>query len=452
MAIIASIFIFFVLVGLEVIHPSVTPIFVFLIVIIWIVKDHLNNKKRCDFINEYNQNNLGTVNNQYADNQASKKPIMVNGYPMDYNNYNQNNYGQMPLGYKPAKTGIGVFLVVNLVVGLFFAVFVGFVTYQEGQYQLNIRSRPPWYTELIDESFNDSQTIGLINDGEIQPNTNSGLILLYRVSTTGRPGYTVYINCQKYFDNLSQEQQAEYGSVVDFAQQLIDNRYLFYQDIKKYNKYQPLNLGNCYPQDSINSRYKTEIKEPTMDFYPLPPQGTDDPFRTQITSLFSPNIELIKAGDINHLPEYDVNYKIKTNSDFYQQLKANGYDIYMEIYENNANKQELSDQITTNVAKTYAYADPTNEAKNLFQVSDTYHIEDVSDQEFNIKIPYQKTINAYLSIFSPYGINREIALAFFFYAVILAITYFLIKRIYIAKNKHNYPLFLDNDSQYDPSY
>lgn len=452
MAIIASIFIFFVLVGLQVIHPSVTPIFVFLIVIIWIVKDHLNNKRRCDKINEDNQNNLGTVNNQYADNQVSKKPIMVNGYPMDYNNYNQNNYGQMPLGYKPAKTGIGVFLVVNLVVGLFFAVFVGVVTYQEGQYQLNIRSRPPWYTELIDESFNDSQTIGLINDGAIQPNTNSGLILLYRVSTTGRPGYTVYINCQKYFDNLSQEQQAEYGSVVDFAQQLIDNRYLFYQDIKKYNKYQPLNLGNCYPQDSVNSRFKTEIKEPTMDFYPLPPQGTDDPFRTQITSLFSPNIELIKAGDINHLPEYDVNYKINTNSDFYQQLKVNGYDIYMEIYENNANKQELSDQITTNVAKTYAYAEPTNGAKSRFQVSDTFHIEDVSDQEFNIKTPYQKTINAYLSIFSPYGINREIALAFFFYAVILAITYFLIKRIYIAKNKHNYPIFLDNDSQYDPSY
>ncbi len=443
---------FFVLVGLQVIHPSVTPIFVFLIVIIWIVKDHLKNKKRCDLINENNQNNLVTVDNQYGENQACKKPVMVNGYPMDYNNCNQNNYDQMPLGYKPAKTGIGVFLVVNLVVGLFFAVFVGVVTYQEAQYQLYIRSRPPWYTEFINESFDDSQTIGLINDGAIQPNTNSGLILLYQVTATGRPSYTVYINCQKYFGNLSQEQQAEYGNVIDFAQQLIDNRYLFYQDIKQYNMYQPLNLGNCYPQDSVNSRYKTEIKEPTIDFYPLPSQGTDDPFRTQITTLFSPNIDLIKAGDINHLPEYDVNYKINTNSDFYQQLKANGYDIYMEIYENNANKQELSDQITTNVAKTYAYAEPTNEGKNRFLVSDIYHIEDVSDQEFNIKIPYRKTINAYLSIFSPYGINREIALAFFFYAVILAITYFLIKRIYIAKNKHNYPLFLDNDSQYDPSY
>lgn len=423
-------------------------IVIFLIVIIWVVIDYLNNKKRCDFINEYNQNNLVTVDNQYADNQASKKPILVNGYPMNYNNnYNQNNYGQMPLGYKPAKTGIGVFLAVNLVVGLFFAVFVGVVTYQEAQYQLYIRSRPPWYTELIYESFNDSQTIGLINDGAIQPNTNSGLILLYRVTATGRPGYTVYINCQKYFDNLSYEQQAEYGSVVDFAQQLIDNRYLFYQDITKYNKYQPLNLGNCYPQDSINSRFEREIKEPTMDFYPLPSQGTDDPFRTQITTLFSPNIELIKAGDINHLPEYDVNYKINTNSDFYQQLKVNGYDIYMEIYENNDNKQELSDQITTNVAKTYAYAEPTNEAKSRFLVSDIYHIEDVSDQEFNIKIPYRNTINAYLSIFSSYGINTDIiTLAFFFYTAILAITYFLIKRIYIAKNKDNYRLFLDIDS------
>lgn len=437
--IIALILIFLSLVASKVIPTSVASIVVFLIVIIWVVKDHLKNKKRCDKINEDNQNNLVTVNNEYADNQASKKPIMVNGYPLDYNNnYNQNNYGQMPLGYKPAKTGIGVFLVVNLVVGLFFAVFVGIVTYQEAQYELYIRSSP----QVLDESlpsYNGSHTISLINDGTIQPNTNSGLILLYQVGTTNHyiiSGHSVYINCQKYFDNLSQEQQAEFGSVIDFTQQLIDNRYLFDQDIKKYNKYQPLNLDYCYPQDSINSRYKTEIKEPTMDFYPLPPQGTDDPFRTQITSLFSPNIELIKAGDIKHLPEYDVNYKINTNSDFYQQLKVNGYDIYMEIYENNANKQELSDQITTNVAKTYTYAEPTNEAKSRFQVSDTFHIEDVSDQEFNIKTPYQKTINAYLSIFSPYSTSNDIiALAFFIYTVILAITYFLIKRIYIAKNK-----------------
>lgn len=304
MAIIASIFIFLVLVGLQVIHPSVTPIFVFLIVIIWIVKDHLKNKKRCDLINENKQNNLETVDNQYGENQASKKPVMVNGYPMDYNNYNQNNYDQMPLGYKPAKTGIGVFLVVNLVVGLFFAVFVGVVIYQEAQYELYFRSRP----QVIDESlpsYNGSQTISLINDGTIQPNTNSGLILLYQVGTTDHyiiSGHSVYINCQKYFDNLSQEQQAEYGSVIDFAQQLIDNRYLFNQDIKEYNMYQPLNLDNCYPQDKTNHRNETQIKEPTMDFYPFPPQGTDDPFGTQITTLFSPDIELIKAGDINHLP------------------------------------------------------------------------------------------------------------------------------------------------------
>lgn len=430
----------------------VLSIVIFLIVIIWIVKDHLKNKKRCDKINENNQNNLVIVDNEYADNQASKKPIMVNGYPLDYNNnYNQYNYGQMPLGYKPAKTGIGVFLVINLVVGLFFAVFVGFVTYQEGQYQLYIRSRPPWYTDMIYEafpSFENSQTIDLINDGRIQPITNSGLILLYQFGPPGSlilPGYTghsVYINCQEFFDNLSQEQQAEYGSVKDFIQQLIDNHYLSSPYIKEYNKYQRLN----YPPP----QYETEIKEPTMDFNPLPPQGTEDPFRAGISTLFSPSIELIQAGDVNHLPEYDFNFKINTNSDFYQQLKAKGYDIYMEIYENDTTKQELSYQITTNVAKMYTYAKPIT--TDRFDVSDIYHIEDVSDQEFNIKTPRQKTINAYLSGFSSYGIRNDIALALFFYTVILVITYFLIKRIYIAKNKHNYPLFLDNDSQYAPSY
>ena len=415
-------------------------IVVFLIVIIWVVIDHLNNKRRCDFINEYNQNNLVTVNNQYANNQASKKPILVNGYPMNYNNnYNQNNYGQMPLGYKPVKTGIGVFLVVNLIVGLFFAVIVGVFAYREAQIQLNIRSRPPWYTDMIYEafpSFENSQTIDFINDGIIQPNTNSGLILLYQFGPPGSlilPGYTghsVYINCQEYFDNLSQEQQAEYGSVKDFTQQLIDNHYLSNPYIKQYNKYQRLN----YPPP----QYETEIKEPTMDFNPLPPQGTDDPFRAQISTLFSPSIELIQAGDVNHLPEYDFNFKINTNSDFYQQLKAKGYDIYMEIYENNTSKQELSYQITTNVAKMYTYAKPI--ATDRFDVSDIYHIEDVSDQEFNIKTPRQKTINAYLSIFSPNGFNADIIpKAIFLYTAFLAISYFLIKRIYIyiyiAKNK-----------------
>lgn len=439
----------------------VLSIVIFLIVIIWVVKDHLNNKKRCDLINENNQNNLVTVNNQYVDNQASKKPIMVNGYPMDYNNYNQNNYDQMPLSYKPAKTGIGVFLVVNLVVGLFFAMFVGVVTYPEAQYELYFRSRP----HVMDESFPsyiDSQTISLINCGKIQPNTNSGLILLYQFEAQQlilpghtshivyHTGYNAYINCQEYFDNLSQEQQAEYGSVIDFAQQLIDNHYLSNPDIKQYNKYQHLNLDCCYPQDRTKLRNETEIKEPTMNFYPLPPQGTDEPCRTQINTLFSRNIELIKAGDINHLPEYDVNYKINTNSDFYQQLNVNGYDIYMEMNENNTIKQELSYQITTNVVKTCGYAKPIT--TDRFNVSDIYHIENVSDQEFNIKIPHQKAINAYLSGFSSYGIRNDIALALFFYTVILAITYFLIKRIYIAKNKHNYPLFLDNDSQYAPSY
>lgn len=422
----------------------VFSIVIFLIVIIWVVIDYLNNKRRCDLINEYNQNNLEKVNNQYAYNQDRKKPVMVNGYPMDYNNnYNLNNYGQMPLGFKPAKTGIGVFLVVNLVVGLFFAVIIGAFTYEEGQYQLNIRSRPPISTQLIDaslSSYKDSPTIDLINDGTIQSNTNSGLILLYQVGTTAhdiKPGHTVYINCQKYFDNLSQEQQAKYGSASDFAQQLIDNRYLSYYDVKKYlNMYLRLNLYECYPQDSTNHRNEAVIKEPPIDFYPLPPQGTDDPFRTQITTLFSPNIELIQAGDINHLPEYDVNYKINTNSEFYQQLKANGYDIYMEIYEEDAIKQEISDPITTNVAKTYTYAEPTNVAKDRFLVSDIYHIEDVIDQEFNIKTPYQKTINAYLSIFSSNGINDDfITLALFFYTAFLVISYFLIKRIYIAKNK-----------------
>lgn len=419
----------------------VLSIVIFLIVIIWVVIDHLNNKRRCDLINEYNQNK---INNQYAYNQSRKKPVMVNGYPMDYNdNYDQNNYGQMPLGYKPAKTGIGVFLVVNLVIGLFFAVIVGVFTYHEGQYQLSIRSRPPMSTQLIDASlpsYEDSQTIDLINDGTIQPNSNSGLILLYQVGTTGhdiKPGHAVYINCQKYFDNLSQEQQAKYGSASDFAQQLIDNRYLGYYNINQnLNNYLPLSLHNCYPQDTTNYLNESEIEEPTMDFYPLPPQGKDDPFRTQITTLFSPNIELIQAGDINHLPEYDVNYKINTNSEFYQQLKAYGYDIYMEIYEEDAINQAISDQITTNVAKTYAYVEPTNAAKDRFLVSDVYHIEDVSDQEFNIKTPYQKTINAYLSMFSTDGINDDIiALAFFFYTVIMAITYFLIKHIYKAKNK-----------------